>query len=481
MNHKNIIFRSIFTLALAGFLGACQDDLEKVNNNPNEAILAQPEYLLANAIKSNADIILGSDASMETTTLYVQHWAKIQYTDPDKYTASVTNIQNVWTNFYSLGLTDFDRVIKLGEESGNVNYQAVGLILKSWSFQLLTDLYGDIPYSQAVKIDQFLTPKYDAQKDVYLGLLNDLKKAGELINTSGSSISGDLVYNGNLTKWKKFANSLRLRIALRIADKDPATAKSVVAELAANPASLIAGNDDIAQLIYQSSPNQNPVSRDRETRDDYRVSKAVVDKLLEWKDPRLAVFANRTVDATPNNYVGVTNGLPADSAAKLGFTKTSKLGDYFTAPTSPGVFLSYSEVLFNLAEAAQRGFITDDAATLYKNAVTASLQQFKVSNGEIAAYLAQPAVAYNAVNYKKSIGEQKWIALFGQGLEAYTEWRRLDYPQLKPAYAGVLNGKFPLRLTYPTGEQALNSASYKAAVANQGEDKLTTRLWFDVQ
>ena len=136
MNHKNIIFRSVLTLAFAGFLGACQDDLEEVNNNPNEAIIAQPEYLLANAIKSNADIILGSDASMETTTLYVQHWAKIQYTDPDKYTASVTNIQNVWTNLYSLGLTDFDKVIKLGEESGNVNYQAVGLILKSWSFAI---------------------------------------------------------------------------------------------------------------------------------------------------------------------------------------------------------------------------------------------------------------------------------------------------------------------------------------------------------
>ncbi len=121
-------------------LSGCSDDLEDINKNPNEAIIAQPDYLLANAIKSNADMILGSDASMETTTLYVQHWAKIQYTDPDKYTASLTNIQNVWTNFYSQGLTDFSTIIKLGEEAGNPNYQAVGLILKSWTFQLLTDL-----------------------------------------------------------------------------------------------------------------------------------------------------------------------------------------------------------------------------------------------------------------------------------------------------------------------------------------------------
>jgi hypothetical protein len=416
---------------------------------------------------------------METTTLFVQHWAKIQYTDVDKYTVSISNVQNVWTNLYSQGLTDFSTIIKIGEETGNVNYQAVGLILKSWSFQLLTDLYGDIPYSQAVKINETLTPKYDAQKEVYLGLLNDLKKASDLINTGGSPISGDLVYNGNLTKWKKFANSLRLRIALRIADKDPQTAKTVIAELATNKSALIASNDDIAQLVYLSSPNQNPVSRDRETRDDYRVSKSVIDKLQELKDPRLAIYANKTVDTTPTGYIGVTNGLPADSAAKLGFTKTSKLGDYFTAPSSPAVFLSYSEVLFNLAEAAQRGFITDNAADLYKAAVTASLQQFKVSSGDITSYLAQPAVAYNPANYKKSIGDQKWLALFSQGLEAYTEWRRLDFPQLKPAYAGVLGGKFPSRLTYPTGEQALNGANYKAAVASQGEDRLTTKLWFD--
>lgn len=471
----------VFVIAAAGLLlTACQDQLEETNTNPNEAIKAQPEYLLANAIKSNADLTLGSDASMETTTLFVQHWAKIQYTDPDKYTVSIANVQNVWTNLYSQGLTDFATIIKLGEESGNTNYQAVGLILKSWSFQLLTDLYGNIPYSQALKLEETLTPKYDSQKDVYLGLLNDLKKAAELINTAGSPIAGDLVYNGNLTKWKKFANSLRLRIALRIADKEPETAKAVVAELARDKSALIASNDEIAQLIYLASPNQNPVSRDRETRDDYRVSKSIIDKLQELKDPRLAIFANRTVDATPTGYIGVTNGLPADSAAKLGFTKTSKLGDYFTAPASPAVFVSYAEVLFNLAEAAQRGFIAESAADLYKQAVTASLQQFKVSSADIAAYLAQPSVTYDAANYKKSIGEQKWLALFSQGLEAFAEWRRLDYPQLKPAYAGVLNGKLPLRLTYPTGEQALNAANYKAAVAAQGEDRLTTKLWFDV-
>lgn len=480
MKNKNILIKSLFTLTIAGFLSGCQSELEKINQNPNEATQAQPDYLLANSIKSNADVILGSDAYMETTTLFIQHWAKIQYTDVDKYTVSLTNIQNIWTNLYAQGLNDYAEIIKIGKNTNNPNYQAVGLILQSWSFQLLTDLYGDIPYSQALKIGESITPKYDAQKDVYLGLLNDLKKASDLIDLNGNPIKGDLVYNGSLAKWKKFANSLRLRIALRIADRDPQTAKTVIAELAANRSALIASNDEIAQLIYLSSPNQNPVAKDRETRDDYRVSKSVIDKLIELKDPRLPVFANKTVDPTPNSYVGVTNGLPADSASKLGLSRTSKLGDYFTAPSSPAVFLSYSEVLFNLAEAAQRGFIADDAATLYKQAITASLRQFKVSEGDITTYLAQPSIAYNASNYKKSIGDQKWLALFSQGQEAFAEFRRLDYPALKPAYAGVLSGQFPVRLTYPTGEQALNLNNYKAAVANQGADKLTTKLWFDV-
>ncbi|SDL99305.1 SusD/RagB family nutrient-binding outer membrane lipoprotein [Siphonobacter aquaeclarae] len=470
----------LYLLTLSAGLTACKSELENINKNPNETTTAQPDYLLANAIKSNADLILGSDASMETTTLFIQYWAKIQYTDVDKYTTSTTNIQNVWTNLYSLGLTDFNEIIKIGEQTKNPNYQAVGLILRSWSFQLLTDLYGNVPYSQALRINDYLTPQYDAQKDVYAGVLADLKKAVDLIDVSGNNpIKGDIVYNGNLSRWKKFANSLRLRVALRIADRDDATAKSVIASL--SKADLIASNDETAQLIYQSSPNQNPVARDRETRDDYRVSKTVVDKLVQLNDPRLPVFANKTADYTPQGYIGVTNGLPADSAARLGFSKTSKLGDYFTTATSPAVFLNYAEVLFNLAEAAQRGYIQDDAAALYKAAVTASLQQFRVTADDIAKYLAQPAVAYDKANYKKSIGEQKWLALFGESLEAFAEWRRLDYPELKPAYAGVLNGKMPVRLTYPVGEQALNNNSYKAAVSAQGADLLTTKLWFDVK
>ena len=182
------------------------------------------------------------------------------------------------------------------------------------------------------------------------------------------------------------------------------------------------------------------------------------------------------------SILGVTNGLSTDAASALGLTKTSDVGAVFTATTAPAVLFNYAELLFIKAEAVQRGLLAGgDAATLYTQAVTASLKQYGISDANIANYLAQSSVAYNAANYRQSIGDQKWLALFGDGLEGFAEWRRLDYPQLTPAYAGVLDGKMPLRLTYPSGEQALNGTNYKAAVAHQGADQLITRLWFDAQ
>ena len=197
-------------------------------------------------------------------------------------------------------------------------------------------------------------------------------------------------------------------------------------------------------------------------------------------DPRLPIYASKTQVATPQTYVGLPNGLLVGDASNFGLTKTSKPGTYFLAPQAPAVIMSYAEVLFDRAEAAARGFTTDNAASLYMQAIGASLKQYGIADADAAIYTALPAIQYDAANFKKSIGNQKWIALFGQGLEAFAEWRRLDYPQLQPAVAGALNGKIPVRFIYPGTEQALNGINYAAAVARQGPDALTTKLWFDV-
>jgi hypothetical protein len=472
------------TILLSGALllsvTSCKKDLVKINQNPNASQNAQPDYLLTAATKATADTYWGVNNTMESSLLFVQYWAKIQYTDPDRYIYSNSAFQELWTVGYSKSIVNLNQIIKLGDAQGNSNYKGVALVLRSWVFTLLTDAYGDIPYKQAANIDQYLTPAYDTQKDVYYALLDDLKTAQAALDPAGKAIAGDVIYGNNIALWKKFANSLRLRIALRIADRDAAKAKQVLTDIQTEGGAYISSNAEIAQLVYLDSPNQNPVSNLFDTRDDYRISKTIVDKLVSLNDPRLPVYASKTQDATLQTYVGIPNGLLVGDASSLGFTKTSRPGVYFLAPHAPAVIISYAEVLFDRAEAAARGFTTEDAAGLYNQAVTASLNQYGIQGTAVNTYTALPAVKYDAANFKKSIGEQKWIALFGQGLEAFAEWRRLDYPQLQPAVAGTLNGKIPVRFIYPGTEQSLNGANYKAAVADQGADVLTTKLWFDV-
>jgi hypothetical protein len=458
---------------------SCKKELAETNINPNTAQVAQPDYLLTAASKITADAYWGADNNFNSSLLLVQHWAKIQYTEPDRYIFSNSSFVSLWNTSYSQSITNLNTIINLAEAQGNSNYKGVALVLRSWVFQLLTDAYGDIPYKQAGAIDQYLTPVYNSQKDVYFGLLDDLKTAQAALDPSGKAIAGDVIYNGKIALWKKFANSLRLRIALRIADREPEKSKQILAEIAAEGSGYISSNSEIAQLNYFDSPNQNPVSAWFETRDDYRISKTITDRLFQLNDPRLAVFASKTQTATPTGYVGIPNGLTTGDANNLGFAKTSRPGTAIITARAPAVVISYSEVLFDRAEAAARGLTSGDAGDLYKQAIRASLSQYGIADNDITNYLAQSTVQYDANNYKKSIGEQKWIALYGQGLEAFAEWRRLDFPKLAPAVAGVLNGQLPVRFIYPGTEQSLNKENYKKAVTSQGADVLTTKLWFD--
>jgi len=473
------------TIILSGALllsvTSCKKNLEDINKNPNSSETAQPDYLLTGVTKNIADTYWGTSNNMDASLLFVQNWSKIQYTDPDRYIYTVASFQELWTTAYTKGVINLNQIIKLGDAQSNPNYKGVALVLRSWVFSLLTDAYGDVPYKQAANIKENLTPVYDKQKDVYFAILDDLKSAQASLNVAGPAIAGDIIYNNKIINWKKFANSLRLRIALRIADRESEKAKQVIADIQAEGSGYISDNSEIAQLIYSTSPNQNPISNLFDTRDDYRISKTIVDKLFALNDPRLPIYASPTKDATPATYVGLPNGLLVGDASAYGLTKISKPGTYFIAPSAPAVIISYAEVLFDRAEAAARGFTTEDQADLYKQAITASLKQYGITDAAVVNnYLAQPAVQYDAANYKKSIGDQKWLALFGQGLEAFAEWRRLDYPQLTPAVAGTLGGKIPVRFLYPGTEQSLNGANYKAAVASQGADVLTTKLWFDV-
>ncbi|RUT69559.1 SusD/RagB family nutrient-binding outer membrane lipoprotein [Flavobacterium cupreum] len=472
---KKLAYITLFAVALT----SCSDTLDDINKNPNATETPLAPYLLTGTLKQGADLYWGSTNNFDSSLLFAQHWAKIQYTEPDRYDVSNTSFTTLWNTGYATLITDLNTILNFPEQQANSNYKGIALTLRSWTFLLLTDAYGSIPYKEAgLKV----TPAYNTQKEVYTGLLEDLKQAQSLLSPSKGTVTGDLVYKGDVLKWKKLVNSLRLRIALRIADREPALAKQAAIEATTDAGGLIGSNSETFQFIYTSSPQQNPASAWFETRDDYRISKTMVDKLYELSDPRLPVYAQLPSDASVGKYVGGGNGLSNSDANSQGFAKTSKPGTYFLTSASPAVIFSYAEVLFNLSEAVARGYIAGDAEQLYKNAITASLNQFGITNATvISSYLNQPTVKYDAANYAKSIGTQKWIAFFGQGLDAFAEWRRLDYPVLTAGPATVLDGKIPSRFFYPGTEQSLNGSSYQAAIAVQGKDLLTTKLWFDVK
>lgn len=472
---KKLSYITLFALTL----GSCSDTLDDINTNPNATETPLAPYLLTGTLKQGADLYWGDANNFNSSLLFVQHWAKIQYTEPDRYDVSNTSFTSLWNTGYATLITDLNTIINFPEAQANSNYKGIALTLRSWTFLLLTDAYGSIPYKEAgLKV----TPAYNTQKEVYTGLLEDLKQAQSLLNTSGGSVTGDLAYKGDVSKWKKLVNSLRLRIALRISDREPALAKQAVIDATTDAGGLISSNTETFKFTYTSSPQQNPASAWFETRDDFRISKTMVDQLNEFSDPRLPVYAQLPSDATVGKYVGGANGLSNSDANSQGFAKTSKPGTYFLTSSSPAVIFSYSEVLFNLSEAVARGYISGDAEQLYKNAITASFNQFGITDATVISnYLNQASVKYDATNYAKSIGTQKWIAFYGQGLDAFTEWRRLDYPVLKAGPATVLDGKLPSRFFYPGTEQSLNGDSYQAAIAVQGKDLLTTKLWFDAK
>ncbi|MFV0586344.1 SusD/RagB family nutrient-binding outer membrane lipoprotein [Bacteroides reticulotermitis] len=475
---KRIYIPLLLATFVAFTLTSCNDELADINRNPNATENPQPAYLLSAAEYHAANLYWGSTTSYNSSLLWIQHWAKIQYTEPDCYNVSNSDFATTWDTGYATLVANLTAILQ--SDLSNDNYKGVALVWRSWTYLLLTNLFGDIPYTE---YGQSVTPAYDSQETVLRGVLSDLEEADKLLTVSGEKIEGDLIYKNDISRWKKLAKSLRLRIGLELGDRDENTAKKIISTLYEDRSNLINSNEDIAQFVFTSSPQWNPWASAFSSRDDQRISKTLVDKLNAWSDPRVGVYAQLPQDVSVKTYVGAANGLSADAANNQGFYKLSLPGTSFLKDSAPAVFYTYAEVLFIYAEAAARGWITADANSLYQQAITASLNQFGVSNEDvIEEYLQQEGVQYDASRWFEKIGWQKWIAYYGQGPDAFTDWRRLGYPQLAAGPNSALNaGELPRRFFYPATEQSLNGKNYRLAVAHQGADEITTRLWFDVE
>jgi hypothetical protein len=473
-------------------LNACDKDFEELNTNPNVPNAVTPDLLLPNIIRSTVNEVMGT--SWGIGNIVTQQTAKIQFVNEDRYQWGEQN--GIWNTMYT-NLRDVQNVYTIAERTGQSNYMGIALVMKSWMMSLVTDAYGDVPYTEATqgKTGVYF-PKYDTQESIYAGILADLQRANELLGSTPETVRGDILYEGKTDKWKKLANSLRLRYLMRISNKRNVGAdmQAILGNPAANP--VFAGNDDNAALLYLPTvPNQFPLYTSRiGSVNEFRLSKTMADKLQEYNDPRIRVFARPTPASagTANpQYVGVPNGLDDNAALQYngGANFMSRIGsayyiDGFGTPSqndreiARGIIMTYAELQFILAEAAQRGLISTGAAkSYYENGIKASFNFYKLEVP--AGYLEQPGVAFSSAIALQQIGTQKWIALFYSGLEAWFDWRRTGFPALTPGPANVNGDQIPVRFIYPGFEFSLNKENVEAAVARQGANDINTKVWWD--
>ena len=500
-----------FAVLISAFLfivNSCTKDFEEINTDNNNAGLdkASPSMLLTNAIESMTDRVQEIFLGEEMGNCWAQHEAKVQYTDEDRYIPRVTVINNTWASFYAASGMDVKVLYNVAVSKQNDNYKGVAMILMSYISSVLTDLHGPIPYSEAWLGTVNTLPKYDSQEFVYRDIIAKLDTANMLLSSDGSAIEGDILFSNDILKWKKFANSLRMRLLLRMSAKDVPFVTTELGKMVADAATypVFESNADNAALAYLgSAPNNHPINENRKTRDDHRISITLIDQMwtnspnVDW---RLCIYAE--LDGN-NTYEGLPNGLTSSKALAYngnGMKYTSKLGIFFTQATAPGMLMSYAELQFILAEAAFKNYITGDAEAYYKAGIWGSYAQF--GNDLLAAVdnnlglpdpswttdsLAQDfydkdVFAWDATNGMELIATQRWTATFDQGLQSWFEWRRTGFPVLTPAEDGMNDGKIPVRVTYPTDEASRNPTSLNAAINEflGGVDNMNTPVWWDV-
>lgn len=486
--------KKIVYILLAGIVfSSCSNDLSSLNNDEKNASLVPSDVLFTSAERSLSDHMTSTSVNRNVFRLIVQQFTETTYTDESNYDFVTRKISdNQWTSLYAGTLADLNLAkTKLENETipsndpdivnkttiKNNKLAQINLLM-AYTFQVLVDTNGDIPYSEALKEGSNYLPKYDKAVDVYKSLIVKVSDAVTKLNNSQSGFeSADVIYNGNIDKWIKFGNSLKLKLGINLLASN---SENTIATQAINTAisgGLIASNSDNCKLPYMANlPNTNPLYVDlvASGRHDFVVTKTMVDKLISLNDPRRAIY-------TDNNPNG---GIVGSSNSYSGSAKKTHVGSIIEDPTLSGNLLDYAEVEFLLAEAAEIGITAaGSAASHYNNAIAASMEDWGVSSAEITTYLTQTSVNYStaAGTWQQKIGEQAWLALYNRGFQAWTSYRRLDFPVLvAPSGAqAAAEGKVPVRMAYPIREQTLNPTNYNAASTAIGGDKLTTKIFWD--
>lgn len=464
--------RALILFLLALTLFSCTSNFEEINTNPNNPEYAPLINVFSYTIEEMASLY--GETEMKYPAAFAGYVTKGTYTDVTNYMIAPSPV--VWSGIYTDILTNIDYVIAGAEKEGNKNLQAAAIIVKNYAMQLAVDIYGKVPYSEAGKAASGLIhPKFDDEKTIYYDMLNSLKTANTLFDMAkgGEIGESDILYQGDVSKWMKFGNSLRLRMAIRISNVDEAKSKEEIAQILNNHDEypLFESNADNAHLAYPGSDWVEPWTKEHNTVGDSYIAKPIVDTLLKYADPRIAFYAEPMANG---NYLGLEVGTEAD-------TEFSRVGNRFVNnPTGAVWFMKYSEVELIKAEAVLRGFATGNAGEAYQKAITASCSEYAIADTAIATYLAQPEVKWN--NELKQVYVQKWIALFRQSWEAWAEMRRTDCPALQPASRSVYAGhnRVPLRFPYPDSEKKLNSSNIPSSVS-EDDYFWGYQIWWDTR
>jgi hypothetical protein len=474
---KKIIYIILPVLLLT----SCTKDISRFNEETKRPANVPPGPLFSNAIKTLADNYGSASVNTNVFRFTVKQWAMAVYQDEAQYDFSTRNIpQTWWTIMYRDVLNDLKESARIIAADADVtilpavkaNKLAIVDIMQVYTYNILVNTFGDVPYTEALD-PTILFPKYDDAKTIYADLLKRLADDISKLTAANASFASteDPVYKGSTAKWIKFANSLRMKMGMTIADVDDAAAKAAVEASDVNAMSSAADNAQVTYLT--ASPNTNPLYTDIVLggRSDYVAAKDLLDTLVSLADPRLTLyFGTNNAGQYAGGVVGRVNT----------FSDMSKPNTKVYAADAPVILLDYVETEFYRAEAKERGYnVTSTAAEHYINAIKASVMFWGGTAAAADAYLAKPEVAYATApgNFRQKIGFQKWIALYNRPFDAWTEVRRLDYPKLTPP----VNAKsgFPNRLAYPNNEQQLNGVNYTAAAAKIGTDKVETKLFWD--
>ncbi|MBP2282632.1 hypothetical protein H4V97_000950 [Flavobacterium sp. CG_23.5] len=470
------------TTVLLGILtiSACTENITRFNEETKLASSVPAGSLFSNSVKTLSDGLASASVNVNIFRHFVNHWAQAVIQEEANFDYITRAINDAWwTRMYRDVLNDLKESARIINKDATLNPMqktnqlAMIDIMQVYTFNILLTTFGDIPYTQSLD-DQKLFPIYDDAKTINADLMQRLDNDINKLSTSapGFTTTEDILFQGSVSKWISFANSLQVRMAMTLADVDNAKAKAAFEK--AEPMAINSIANDTFIKYFSATPNNNPLYDQLvlANRTDYIAAKDLMDILNNFLDPRKPGFFGVN---NVGEYVGGIMGAPSD------YPKMSKPSARVAAPSAPNTLIDYVEMEFYRAEAKERGYtVSGTAESHYNNAIKASIIYWGGTSLQADTYLLRPNVAYSTATggWKQKIGFQKWIALYNRPFEGWLEVRRLDFPKLTVP-VNAISG-FPNRLKYPSSEQQLNGANYSKAAAKIGGDKSETKLFWDI-